>query len=69
MYPVYTSLFKYIFPDKNTNNEQFGIFTYFDDFLYKSENETSLPSHTCIFLTKMHTLSYLHTKTAKMLQT
>ena len=28
-YPVYTNSFKYIFPDLNTNNAQFGIFTSF----------------------------------------
>ena len=29
IYPVYTSSSKYIFPDLNTNNAQFGIFTSF----------------------------------------
>ena len=29
IYPVYTNSFKYIFPDLNTNNAQFGIFTSF----------------------------------------
>ena len=29
IYPLYTNSFKYIFPDLNTNNAQFGIFTSF----------------------------------------
>ena len=70
IYPVCSNSFKYIFPDLNTNNAQFGIFTSFWRlFLYKSEDEMSSPSHTCICLQIINWLSYLHTKTAKMLQT
>ena len=70
IYPVYTNSFKYIFPDLNTNNAQFGIFTSFWRlFLYKSEDEMSLPSHTCICLQIINWFSNLHSKTAQMLQT
>ena len=70
IYPVYTNSFKYIFPDLNTYNAQFGIFTSFWRlFLYKSDYEMSSPSHTCICLQIINWLSYLHTKTAQMLLT
>ena len=70
IYPVYTNSFKYIFPDLNTNNAQFGIFTSFWRlFCTTSEDEMSSPSHTCICLQILNWLSYLHTNTAQMLQT
>ena len=54
IYPVYTSSSKYIFPDLNTNNAQFGIFTSFWRlFLCKSEHKMSSPSHTCKCLQKL----------------
>ena len=69
IHPVYTSSSKYIFPDLSNNNAQFGIFTSFWRlFFCKSEHKLSSPSHTCLCLQKINWWSYLHTKTAKMLQ-
>ena len=70
IYPIYLNSFKYIFPDLNTNNAPiWNIYFILTTFLYKSEDEMSSPSHTCICLQIIHWLSYLHTKTAQMLQT
>ena len=69
IYPTYTKSSKYIFPDLNNNNAQFGIFTScWRLFLCKSEHKMSSLSHTCIRLQKINWLSYLHTKRAKLLQ-
>ena len=46
-----------------------NIFFILTTVWYKSEQLMSSPSHTCICLQTNHWLSFLHTKTAKMLQT
>ena len=68
IYPVYTSSSKYIFPDLNTNNAQFGIFTSFWRLFCANLSIKCHHRHKLVYAYKINWFSYLHTKTAKMLQ-
>ena len=65
IYPVYTSSFKYIFPDliwiPTTHNLE-----YFPSFGHRFCTNLSMKCHNRHTLTKINWLSYLHRKTAKM---
>ena len=63
MIEVYISWFEY------QQRTIWNIYFILTTFLYKSEDEMSSPSHTCICLQIINWLSYLHTNTAQMLQT
>ena len=71
IYPVYTNSFKYIYISWFEYQQRtiWNIYLILTTFLYKSEDDMSSPSHTCICLQIINWLSYLHTKTAQMLQT
>ena len=53
IYPVYTSSFKYIIPDLNTNNAKFGIFTSFWRLFCTNLSIKCHHRHICICLQKI----------------
>ena len=66
--PVYTNSFMYIFSDLKTSNAQFGIFTSFSHHFCTNLRINVIAVIHLYMLTKIIWLSYLHTKTAKILQ-
>ena len=68
IYPVYTSSFKYIFPDLNTTTHNLEYLLDFDDFFVQIWAWIVITVKHVYMLTKNNWLSYLHTKAAKMLQ-